>query len=62
MSATPEIDWEGFARAVMEHWPDGGLDGFELQDLAFRHGLIDEAPGGFNRTYGPAEHGRTGRA
>lgn len=30
-----------FARDVMRSWPDGGLDGGELQDIALRHGLIE---------------------
>ncbi len=29
-----------FAIAVMECWPDGGIDGGELQDLAIEHGLL----------------------
>jgi hypothetical protein len=29
-----------FARDVLENWPDGGVDGFDLQDLAIKHGLL----------------------
>jgi hypothetical protein len=29
-----------FAFDVMEAWPDGGLDGGELQDIAVKHGLL----------------------
>jgi len=32
---------KGFARDVMEAWPDGGVDGGELQDIALRHGLLE---------------------
>lgn len=46
-------DWEGFGRAVMADWPEGGdIDGFTLQDMAVEHGLLREVPGGFN----PEEH------
>jgi len=29
-----------FARAVMQAWPDCGIDGGELQDIALAHGLL----------------------
>jgi hypothetical protein len=33
-----EIDrLRGFARDVMSAWPDGGIDGGELQDIAVKH-------------------------
>jgi hypothetical protein len=36
-----EIDrLRGFARDVMSAWPDGGIDGGELQDIAVKHGLL----------------------
>lgn len=39
--AEPLESLRGFARAVMEGWPDAaGLDGFELQDLAEKFGLL----------------------
>lgn len=41
-------DWEGFGRDAMEAWPLGGIDGFELQDLAEKHGLIARVPGGYD--------------
>ncbi len=40
--------WEAFGKAVMKEWPESGLDGFDLQDLAEKHGLIEIIPGGFN--------------
>lgn len=41
-------DWVGFGKAAMEVWPHGDLDGFALQDLAEKHGLIRKIPGGFD--------------
>ena len=32
-----------FARAVMQAWPEGGIDGGELQDIALAHGLLRHA-------------------
>ena len=32
-----------FARAVMQAWPEGGIDGGELQDIALAHGLLRPA-------------------
>ncbi len=32
-----------FARAVMQAWPEGGIDGGELQDIALAHGLLRQA-------------------
>lgn len=30
-----------FAQAILDDWPDiGGLDGFEVQELAEKHGLL----------------------
>lgn len=29
-----------FALAVLEDWPDGAPDGFDLQDLGVKHGLL----------------------
>lgn len=31
-----------FAQDVMQAWPEGDLDGGELQDAAVRHGLLRE--------------------
>lgn len=45
-------DFEAFAKEIMERWPECGVDGFELQELAERHGLIESVPGGFD----PAKH------
>jgi hypothetical protein len=41
-------DWEAFGREVMDAWPEGGIDGFDLQDLAEKHGIILSVPGGFD--------------
>lgn len=46
------LNWRSFGKAVMEAWPEAGIDGFELQDLAERHGVIRKATGGFN----PSRH------
>ncbi len=32
-----------FARRIMQAWPDGGIDGGELQDIALAHGLLRPA-------------------
>ena len=29
-----------FAREVMEAWPDGGIEGDDLQEIATRHGML----------------------
>lgn len=34
------IDLKAFAKEIMKAWPDGGIDGDELQDIAIRHGLL----------------------
>jgi len=31
---------KSFARAVILHWPESGIDGDELQDIAVNHGLL----------------------
>ena len=31
----------GFAQAVMEAWPDGDVDGSDLQDFAITWGLLE---------------------
>lgn len=30
-----------FARDIMRAWPEGGVDGGELQEAALRHGLLE---------------------
>lgn len=45
-------DWEGFGRAMLEHWPVRDVDGAELFDLSLKYGLIAEVPGG----YDPEQH------
>ena len=29
-----------FAQSVMESWPDGGIEGDDLQEIACRHGML----------------------
>ena len=29
-----------FAKAIMEAWPEGGIEGDDLQEIATRHGLL----------------------
>ena len=29
-----------FAQAIMESWPEGGIEGDDLQEIACRHGLL----------------------
>ena len=29
-----------FAQAIMEAWPDGGIEGDDLQEIACRHGML----------------------
>ncbi|MGR3476653.1 MAG: Lar family restriction alleviation protein [Sulfitobacter sp.] len=45
-------DWEGFGRAMLEHWPVRDVDGAELFGLSLEYGLIAEVPGG----YDPEQH------
>lgn len=30
-----------FANEIMSHWPEGGVDGADIQDYAIKHGLIE---------------------
>ena len=41
-------DFEGFAREIMKAWPDGGIDGLDLHDIAEKHRIIVSVPGGFD--------------
>ncbi|TDQ63617.1 hypothetical protein ATL17_1624 [Maritalea mobilis] len=57
-------DFEAFAKDVMEAWPEGDLEGFELQEKAIKHGLIYEVDGGYDPKkhedlYGCSEPGDT---
>ena len=29
-----------FAQAIMESWPDGGIEGDDLQEIAVKHGML----------------------
>ena len=46
------IDWVAFGKDIMRMWPHGGLDGFELQELAEKHEVIKPYKDGFD----PARH------
>lgn len=43
-------DWEGFSRAIMKYWPEGDVDGGDLQDTAERYGLLRK------EKYDPKKH------
>jgi hypothetical protein len=30
-----------FAQEIMDHWPESGVDGDDLQNIAEKHGLIE---------------------
>ena len=49
----PKPDWEAFGIDIMAHWPNGDIDGFDLQDIAEKHNVIIPIPGG----YDPEKHG-----
>ncbi|AVX04189.1 hypothetical protein MXMO3_01663 [Maritalea myrionectae] len=62
MSKKP--DFEAFAKDVMEAWPQGDIEGFELQEKAIKHGMIVEIEGGYDPEkhdddFGGAEPGDT---
>lgn len=44
----PMRDYKGFAHAIMEAWPTGGVDGGDLQEIAVEFGLLTGVPGGFD--------------
>ena len=33
-------DYVGFAKAIFLDWPDSGLDGFDLQEIGEKHGVL----------------------
>lgn len=36
-----EPNWKGFGMEVFRDWPDvGELDGFDLQELGYKHGIL----------------------
>lgn len=41
-------DFEGFAKAVLEQWPTGDIDGCELFELCVSYGMVREIPGGYD--------------
>lgn len=40
MSNQIKPDYKAFALAVMEAWPDGGIEGPDLEELAAKHNLL----------------------
>ena len=44
-------DWEAFGREIMEAWPEGDVDGFELQEIAHKHRVLVKTK------FDPAKHG-----
>lgn len=41
--------WARLGMAVMQDWPEGGdIDGFTLQDMAVKAGVLKAVPGGFD--------------
>lgn len=50
MTKFDKPDWEAFGREIMTTWPDGGIDGFELQDVALKYAVLVPIPGGFDPT------------
>lgn len=52
MTSFKEPNFQGFADAIMEHWPMSDVDGADLQELAVKFGIIAPIPGGFD----PEEH------
>ena len=45
-------DWKGFGQALVEDWPTADIDGSFLFDMALKHSVIREIPGG----YDPDQH------
>lgn len=45
-------DWKGFGQALVEDWPTADIDGSFLFDMALKHRVIREIPGGYN----PEQH------
>jgi hypothetical protein len=43
-----EPEYKAFAREIMQFWPWGDVDGFALQEMAVKHGLLAEVEGGFD--------------
>lgn len=46
-------DWEGFGRAIINHWPESDIDMLELQEMAEKHHIIIKEPNGYDK----AKHG-----
>lgn len=53
MTDTQAPDYKGFTQAIMEGWQDhGDVDAFTKFELACRHNILREIPGGYN----PEQH------
>jgi hypothetical protein len=51
-------NFEAFAKDVMKDWPEGfDIDAADLQDMAIKHGLLQEVEGGFDPEQHEDEHG-----
>ena len=35
-----EENLRAFAKEIMDHWPESGVDGDDLQEIAVKHGLL----------------------
>ncbi len=44
----PKPDFEGFARAILEAWPTGDIEGSDLFDLCVSYGMVAEIAGGYD--------------
>jgi hypothetical protein len=41
MNMTEIEQLRAFAQEIMDYWPEGGVDGDDLQNIAEKHGLIE---------------------
>ena len=44
----PKPNWERFGMQIMRNWPQGDVDGGDLQELAIENNIILLIPGGFD--------------
>ena len=54
---TGKIDWPGFGKAIMEAWPERGIDGGDLQTIAQTFNVIQPVKGGFDPKRHSDEYG-----
>jgi hypothetical protein len=51
-------NFEAFAKDVMKYWPEGfDIDAADLQEMAIKHGLLQEVEGGFDPEQHEDDHG-----